>query len=438
MKILILDSSINTDSIAVSIRTALTNELRARGAEVEYILLSEKKIANCQGDFFCWVRSPGMCAIDDDNRAIACSLINSDVLIYLTPITFGGYSSQLKRTVDHMIQNISPFFTRVNGEIHHQRRYQHYPSLLVLGWLPNQDTTSADIFRHLVYRNGLNMHAPVAVAGVVYASQTAEDIGGWVKDNLDAVLSGKGLVKAALPSIETGSDSNSGETRRALLLIGSPRGKTSTSQALGGYLFEQLASQGIQIETIRLYSMMKSTSLMRKLFDAVDSADLVTLAFPLYVDSLSGPVTGILERIVEHRRTNVPSHWQRLTAIVNCGFPESAHNNTALAICHNFARLTGFEWAGGLSLGGGEGVVHGTSLHELDGRAIPLKKSLELAAQALAVGKLIPQEAVALMAKSVVSPWLYWMLGGYGWKQQAKSYGVQNQLKARPYEVRLI
>ncbi len=53
MKILILDSSINTDSIAVSIRTALTNALRARGAEVEYILLSEKKIANCQGDFFC-------------------------------------------------------------------------------------------------------------------------------------------------------------------------------------------------------------------------------------------------------------------------------------------------------------------------------------------------------------------------------------------------
>src|ERR1041385_4338809 len=139
MKTLILDGSNNTDTVAVATREALLDQLRAQGADVEYLLLSEQKIANCQGDFFCWVRSPGMCAIDDDNRAIAGSLINSDLLIYLTPITFGGYSSQLKRTVDHMIQNISPFFTRVEGEIHHQRRYGRYPRLLVFGWLPDQD-----------------------------------------------------------------------------------------------------------------------------------------------------------------------------------------------------------------------------------------------------------------------------------------------------------
>jgi len=435
MKTLILDGSNKADLVADSIRAALTDNLRAHDADVEYILLSERKIANCQGDFFCWVRSPGTCAIDDDNRAIAHLLVNSDLLIYLTPITFGGYSSQLKRTVDHMIQNISPFFTRIDGEIHHQPRYQHYPSLLVLGWLPNQDITSEDIFRHLVYRNALNMHVPAADAGVLYKSQTAVDIDRLVKDNLDAVLSGKGLAKVALPTLETGSDSRSSEARRALLLVGSPRGKTSTSQALGGYLFEQLSSQGIQTETIRLYGVMKSEFQMRKLLEAVDSVHLITFAFPLYVDSIPGPVMAILEKIAEHRRANTSTHTQRFSVIVNCGFPESAHNNTALAICHNFARLTGFEWARGLSLGGGEGVVHGTSLDELDGRAIPLKKSLELAAQALAVGKPIPQEAVALMAKPVVSPWLYWMLGGYGWKQQAKSYGVQNQLKARPYEV---
>src|SRR5689334_9891075 len=102
MKTLILDGSNNTEPVAVSIRNALIDNLRARGAEVDYILLSEKKVANCQGDFFCWVRSPGICAIDDDNRAIASALVNNDLLIYLTPITFGGYSSQLKRTVDHM------------------------------------------------------------------------------------------------------------------------------------------------------------------------------------------------------------------------------------------------------------------------------------------------------------------------------------------------
>jgi hypothetical protein len=72
----------------------------------------------------------------------------------------------------------------------------------------------------------------------------------------------------------------------------------------------------------------------------------------------------------------------------------------------------------------------------LDGRAIPIKRSLEIAAQALAAGEPIPQEAVALMGKPVVPAWLYWALGGHGWKQQAKGYHVQNQLKARPYEIK--
>lgn len=434
MKTLILDGSTNPEPIAGLIRVALLDDLSSRGADVEYVSLSEKHIGNCQGDFFCWVRSPGMCAIDDDNRAIARSLINSDLLVFLTPITFGGYSSHLKGALDHMIQNISPFFTMIKGEIHHRRRYQRYPRLLVLGWLPEKDAGSEAIFHHLVYRNALNMYAPTARGAAIYASQSADEIRASVKKNLEIVLSDKGLLNAELPSFETKSASRVTEPRRALLLVGSPRGKTSTSQALGSYLFEQLASRGIQTESIRLYSVMKSEFQLRKLLEAVDATDLVTLAFPLYVDSLPGPVIDILEKIAEHKRAN-PS-TQRLAAIVNCGFPESRHNTTALAICRDFARLTGFAWAGGLSLGGGEGVVHGTSLHELDGRAIPLKKSLELAAEALASGESIPQEAVALMAKPVVSGWMYWLMGGYGWKQQAKSYGVQNQLKARPYKVK--
>ena len=47
---------------------------------------------------------------------------------------------------------------------------------------------------------------------------------------------------------------------------------------------------------------------------------------------------------------------QLFTAIANCGFPEALHNTTALAICEVFARQAGFEWAGSLSLGGGEAV----------------------------------------------------------------------------------
>jgi hypothetical protein len=90
-------------------------------------------------------------------------------------------------------------------------------------------------------------------------------------------------------------------------------------------------------------------------------------------------------------------------------------------------------WAGGLALGGGEGLVHGMPLNELDGRAIPIKKSLELAATALADGEPIPQAARDLLAKPAIPNWLYRLSGAYGWKQQAKRYGMEKSLRRRPY-----
>ena len=107
-----------------------TTKLQERGWEVEHILLREKNIGNCAGDFFCWVRSPGVCNVNDDNRTLAAAIMNSDLMIYLTPVTFGGYSSELKRMVDHQIQNILPFFAKVwKGETHHQPRYDQIPGL---------------------------------------------------------------------------------------------------------------------------------------------------------------------------------------------------------------------------------------------------------------------------------------------------------------------
>src|SRR3972149_2310639 len=106
------------------------------------------------------------------------------------------------------------------------------------------------------------------------------------------------------------------------------------------------------------------------------------LAFPLYIDSLPAPVIAALEKIASHRAGKPVQ--QSFAAIANCGFPEANHNDTALAICAQFARQTELTWLGSLALGGGEGLVHGVPLNEMDGRALPLKNSLDLAAEALA------------------------------------------------------
>ena len=105
------------------------------------------------------------------------------------------------------------------------------------------------------------------------------------------------------------------------------------------------------------------------------------LSSPLYVDSLPSTTIRALQEIKQHRRScnNKP---QRLVVIINSGFPEAEQNYTALQICRRFALESGFEWLGGLPLGGGSGV---------DGKAIEkqgilfrkLVKSLDLSADAL-------------------------------------------------------
>jgi multimeric flavodoxin WrbA len=430
MKALILDGSHPNDPTGERVKAALTAKMQACGWNVEYVLLRDKKIGNCAGDFFCWVRSPGVCNVDDDNREIAAAIVHSDLLAYLTPVTFGGYSSALKRMVDHELPNISPFFAKVNGETHHQKRYARYPDFLAIGWMDAPDAQAEAVFRHLAWRNGINMYAKTSVCGLVHASQPEAELAAQAETWLEAIARGTSSPRPALPKTDIFL-ADAGPVRRAVLLVGSPRTKKSTSNSLGGYLMEQLAAKGIQTETVYIHTSINSRERMQSLLETVDAADLAVLAFPLYIDSLPAPVIAALERIAAQRAGRATR--QRFAAMVNCGFPEQHHNATALAICSEFARQAGFAWAGSLSLGAGEGMVHGTPLNELDGRASVLKQALDLAAEALAQGQAIPRAAQALWDKPFIPGWLYRLMGIYGWRQQAKQYGVENMLKRQPY-----
>jgi hypothetical protein len=44
-----------------------------------------------------------------------------------------------------------------------------------------------------------------------------------------------------------------------------------------------------------------------------------------------------------------------------------------------------------------------------------------------------PLSAQVLLAKPFIPNWMYKLFGGYGWRQSAKQYGVQKELKRQPY-----
>ena len=431
MKAILLNGSKENDRTGERVRAALDAEFKTRGWDIEHFNLCEQKIGNCAGDFFCWIRTPGVCNVNDDNRLIAEALVTSDLLVYLTPITFGGYSATLKRMVDHQIQNFSPFFAMIEGETHHVKRYKKNPNLLAVGWMTAPDMQVESIFRHLVQRNAINFHTKTYISGVVLAGQSDNELQASAQKWLDDLQDGRSSARVDLP-ISRATARGSGEMRRALLLVGSPKTRKSTSNSLGAFLFEQLGAQSIQTETIYLHTVLRSPEKMRALLDAVDAADLVTLAFPLYVDTLPAPVIEALERITTHRKDRDRTRRQLFAAIANCGFPEAFQCNTALANCESFARGAGFTWAGGMALGAGH-MIDGVPLAEGGGMTMMMRQNLEQAAKALVQGQAIPQAARDGLAKPVIPHWVYRLTGWLRWNKQSKDYGAKKLLKRQPY-----
>jgi len=163
MKALILDGSREGDSLTPVAVLGMGSALAARGAAVDLVILRMRDIAPCGGCFGCWTKTPGECVIADSAHDVLRSYVASDLVVYATPVTFGGYSSQLKKMLDRLIPVLDPRFVVMGGEVHHRLRYRRYPKTIGLGTLPSRDPEAELLFARLVARNGLNVHqAPEA------------------------------------------------------------------------------------------------------------------------------------------------------------------------------------------------------------------------------------------------------------------------------------
>ncbi len=171
MNVTLLNGTLAGDATAEAVYDLLLTELAARGHTVTTFVLRDIEITPCTGCFGCWMRTPGRCVLPKGGHDIAKAVVRSELTILLTPIIFGGYSSELKKALDHLIMNILPFFTKVAGETHHVPRYEEPPNLLALGALPAMDGESERIFRALVERNAINFYAETHAVGIFTPAQ---------------------------------------------------------------------------------------------------------------------------------------------------------------------------------------------------------------------------------------------------------------------------
>lgn len=218
--------------------------------------------------------------------------------------------------------------------------------------------------------------------------------------------------------------------KKALLLIGSPKKKNSTSESLGNYLLEGLNKKGYISEKLHIISILKDD--VEGLFAKVNDADIVIVSAPLYVDSLPSPLIKAFELIGQNRKGMSNSKSQRFISIVNNGFPESFHSNTALKICKIFADNAGFQWLGGLAIGCGP-AINGMPIKNLGGMTRNIVKSLDITIDTIAKNESIPLEAINLVSKEIIPSWLYTLIANRGWKIQARKFNAHKSLYIKPY-----
>jgi len=167
MRALLLDGTKSNNDESTMIFDLMAEELKKLNWDVVSIVLEDKNIDYCTGCFGCWVQTPGECVIKDYEENVVRNMVHSDLIIYLTPIVFGGYSSILKKALDRQISRVLPYFTKINGEVHHSKRYERQQSLLSIGLLEKHDSEKEEVFKTLVARNAINMWSPFQRA-IVY------------------------------------------------------------------------------------------------------------------------------------------------------------------------------------------------------------------------------------------------------------------------------
>ena len=437
MSLIILDGTSNDPSVSEH----LIELAESRGVTVIHFALASLRIAPCLGDFECWIRTPGICRTRDEGQEIARAMHDASLVVFLTPILFGGYSADLKKAVDRLIGLVQPHFTERNGTTRHVPRYARYAPVLFIGISGQSNDESAEIFREMAAGNAANLLAPA-----YYTHHVSPGSAHW-KSELGEALNKALDGLPGLPSIAPTAEAlqmacvadrldpaDQQAPRSIAILIGSARPKgSSTSESLARQLMEDLEKSNVRTSLVFASQFIKSGQQAEDGLNTMLAADLLIVVAPIYVDGLPSLVTRALEKLA--LRLRAEKHpLRKVAGLLNCGYPEAEHNRIAMRLLCNFSHESGLTWAGGLALGGGE-IIHGRPLSSLRFMVRGPIRALQLAASALAEGQPIPVAASRLMARPLVPTLLFRWVARIRWILQARAHGIDSrQLLARPHD----
>lgn len=160
---------------------------------------------------------------------------------------------------------------------------------------------------------------------------------------------------------------------RITALIGSTQ-EQSTSKSMVNYLQKQFSSHGIKTDIFQANEVYQAEDKLNNLLTSLSESELFLLCTPIYIDGLPYPLMSTFEQIHSCKDNNFFQE-KKLITIIHSGFPGKVHRETAINICHNFARSMGFDWEGAVDFGMSV-IIEGNPLNQLGFATKWIRKSL--------------------------------------------------------------
>ena len=297
--------------------------------------ISERSIRSCNGCFCCWHKTPGQCVIKDGFENMGKLIHVADEITVISRYTYGGFSSFVKNVFDRCLGYVLPQFEVVNGETHHQRRYQ-------------EDKPFTFIFY------GQKLSEEEKESAVRYVKAVCANVRAHVKEvNFDGCRD----VYVSTKRIAYQSYD------RVILLNPSMRSINANS-----YRFAKELSKKLKKEH-EIVNMQQYVNEPEELMLKLENAPVIVLCTPLYVDGLPSQLIRLMERFQKEYH----GLRKKIYVVANMGLYESSQLTSLFEAVKQWCHLMGFEYCGGLGISAGELI--GTLIQHIRFSVGPGKKN---------------------------------------------------------------
>ncbi|MDC7239496.1 MAG: NAD(P)H-dependent oxidoreductase [Spirochaetales bacterium] len=154
--------------------------------KVRFFNIADEERQPCAGCFGCWIKTPGACIYKDGLDAVQREDFGSDRVLFLCPVTWGGYSPALKLYLDRSICRVLPFLVSHRGETHHPPRYEHNPQLFLAGYGSSLSTEESELFKKIGENLDDNLSSNSLNTAVLSVGGDYSFLDGFLNDAMEA------------------------------------------------------------------------------------------------------------------------------------------------------------------------------------------------------------------------------------------------------------